>query len=558
MLVADAFEDYQLRFREITRRARQRFESRDWHGMQEDARRRLLLYGRLVERTLREVERALKGSRDPAAGARIKAAYARRCEGRPDIELAETFFNSVIRRAFRVVGVDRALEFVGEGVDDPPAGGAEITRAYPVTGALAPVLRRVVSDLPLGTPFADLERDAALAARAITAEPGLGADGAIEGVEVLAPLFYRNKGAYLVGRIARRDGFIPLVLALLHDTSGITVDAVLLTPDEASVVFGFTRSYFHVEVERPRKMIEFLRTLMPHRRVDELYTAIGYNRHGKTELYRTLMRHLETTDARFEPAPGVKGMVMSVFTLPSFNVVFKVIKDRFGHPKRATRRAVMDKYHFIFVRDRVGRLADAQEFERLELRRACFSEEVLAELRGQAARTVAVDGERVVIEHLYTERRVTPLNLYLGSAGRSAAVDAVLDYGNAIKDLAAANIFPGDLLLKNFGVTRHGRIIFYDYDEVEDLTTCNFRELPQARCYEDELSDAPWFPVREHDVFPEEFPRFLGLPPGLDEAFRQAHGDLFTIRFWQEMQSRQRAGEVVDFFPYRQSRRLSV
>jgi isocitrate dehydrogenase kinase/phosphatase len=216
----------------------------------------------------------------------------------------------------------------------------------------------------------------------------------------------------------------------------------------------------------------------------------------------------------------------------------------------------MAKYHFVFVRDRVGRLADAQEFEHLEFPRRCFPEELLGYLAREAGGTVRVEEDRVVVRHLYTERRVTPLNLFLREAEESAARDAVLDYGNAIKDLAAADIFTGDMLLKNFGVTRNGRVICYDYDELCLLSECRFRRLPQPTTIDEEFSAEPWFHVGEQDVFPEEFQAFL-VPPGrLRTAFLAAHGNLLDLGFWQGVQQRLAAGEVVDVFPYRREARL--
>jgi isocitrate dehydrogenase kinase/phosphatase len=295
---------------------------------------------------------------------------------------------------------------------------------------------------------------------------------------------------------------------------------------------------------------------MPFKRVDELYNGIGYNKHGKTELFRNLMAYLQDPEARFAVAEGDEGMVMAVFTLPAFNVVFKIIKDSFGAPKNTTRQAVMEKYHFVFVRDRVGRLADAQEFEHLEFPRRCFPEELLTYLLGAASRTVRVEGDRVIVRHVYTERRVTPLNLFLRDAEPGAAREAVIEYGTAIKDLAAADIFTGDMLLKNFGVTRNGRVICYDYDELCLLSECRFRRIPQPATYEDELSAEPWFSVGENDVFPEEFHAFL-VPPGeLRDAFLEAHGDLLDVAFWHQVQERLGAGEVVDVFPYRRSELL--
>jgi isocitrate dehydrogenase kinase/phosphatase len=283
---------------------------------------------------------------------------------------------------------------------------------------------------------------------------------------------------------------------------------------------------------------------------------MGYNKHGKTELYRSLMRQLEEPDAQFAFVEGEEGMVMAVFTLPSLNVVFKAIKDSFGAPKNTTRRAVMEKYQFVFVRDRVGRLADAQEFEHLEFPRRCFPDALLEYLTGVAGATIRLEGDRVVVRHLYTERRVTPLNLFLQESDEATAREAVVDYGEAIKDLAAADIFTGDMLLKNFGVTRHGRVICYDYDELCLLSECRFRRIPEATSLEDEFSAEPWFHVGESDVFPEEFKAFLVPPGSLRETFLEAHGDLLDPSFWQNVQRQLAAGEVVDVFPYRRNSRL--
>jgi isocitrate dehydrogenase kinase/phosphatase len=333
---------------------------------------------------------------------------------------------------------------------------------------------------------------------------------------------------------------------------------VLTTPDEVHVVFSFARSYFHADTGRPAAAIAFLRTLMPAKPLHELYTSLGHNKHGKTELYRELVRQLSSADARFERAEGVRGLVMSVFTLSGYPVVFKVIRDEFGASKTVTRDAVKEKYRLVFRMDRVGRLVDAQEFEDLAFPRDRFDPACLDELRRDAPSAIRDDGRRVVIRHLYTERRLRPLDLHLRESDADTARAAVAEYGNAIKDLACANIFPGDLLLKNFGVSRHGRVIFYDYDELALLTQVRFRAMPTARYEEDEMSADPWFSVDEGDVFPEEFIPFL-VPAGpLRDAFMDAHGDLFTVRWWRELQERQKAGELPDFFPYPQARRLRL
>jgi isocitrate dehydrogenase kinase/phosphatase len=378
----------------------------------------------------------------------------------------------------------------------------------------------------------------------------------VQRLEVARSLFFRSKGAYVVG-LAHTDGAnMPFVLALTNPSGRVVVDAALFTEDEVSVVFSFARSYFSVDMERPAEMIEFLRRIMPRKPVAELYNALGFNKHGKTELFRSLLRHLDTTDDRFVVAAGQRGMVMLVFTLPGFDVVFKVIRDRFAYPKTVTHQEVRDKYRLVFRSDRAGRLVDAQEFEHLAFDAARFEPGTLRELETDAAETVHRDGDRVVFRHLYTERRLRPLDLYLREAEAAAAREAVIDYGQVLRDLAATNIFPGDMLLKNFGVSRHGRLIFYDYDELVKLSDCVFRDLPQARTSEQETAAEPWFFVGEHDIFPAEFRSFLGLSGELLETFLAHHAELLDPAYWRRMQQFHARGEVLDVYPYRSQRRL--
>ena len=554
--IHSAYERYELGFMNITARAQRRFEARDWAGAQSDATERLTLYKAHVDAAVADVQDILEdGVMERTVWAAMRSIHGLLIKGRPDLELAETFFNSVTRRVFSTVGVDPAIEYLDRSA--PVLEGPRIWNTHRVAAVDALLVSRILQSVPWSVPYAKLDGDAELVAELMDARirRSLGASGPVE-VDVVESVFYRNKGAYLVGRIRTPDETIPLVLPLLHAERGIVVDAVLMTQDEASVVFGFSWTYFRVDTPRPRTLVDFLASIMPLKLVHELYTSIGYNKHGKTELYRGLMRHLEEDDARFAFAEGDEGMVMAVFTLPSLNVVFKIIKDSFGAPKNTTRRAVMDKYHFVFVRDRVGRLADAQEFEHLEFPRRCFPDGLLEYLLRVAGATIRVEGDRVVVRHLYTERRVIPLNLFLREADQERAREAVLDYGNAIKDLAAANIFTGDMLLKNFGVTRNGRVICYDYDELCLLSECRFRRIPLPRSIEEEFAAEPWFHVGEQDVFPEEFQAFL-VPAGtLRNDFLAQHRDLLEMEFWQRVQKRIAAGEVVDVFPYRREARL--
>jgi len=557
-ILVRAHEEYRRSFAEYTAKAPARFDAADWPGMQADARARLESYGRVLGTALAELERVLGDElRERSLWSTMIEAYAGKIAGRADIELAETFFSSASRRVFSTVGVDPAVEFVGTtpmSLLRRPRWPAHAT--YAPDGASVDVLRRIFERPARILRFEDLERDLALAAAQLEATlPGGLVGETVEWIEVLEPLFYRNKGAYLVGRILRDAEVVPLVLALTNPGGGAVIDAVLTEEDEVSQVFGFTRSYFHVDVEQPYETVRFLKSILPKKPIAELYIALGHHRHGKAVLYRDLLLHLAESDEPFVLAPGDEGMVMSVFTMPSLDIVFKVIKDHFAPPKTTTREQVVEKYRMVFRHDRAGRLVDAQEFEHLEFERSRFSPRLLDRLLATAGESVTVDSSSVAIRHLYTERRIVPLNLYLAREPEPRAVAAALDFGQAIKDLAATNVFPGDLLTKNFGVTRHGRVVFYDYDELCAMTDCVFRELPEPEDERDDGGEA-WFYVGDRDVFPEEFGRFLRLAGPARDAFLAVHGDLLRPQWWIAVQGRIRAGDFPDFFPYPPTRRL--
>lgn len=559
--IQQAYTTFHTQFQAITQRARERFEKQDWAGMQTDATERLLIYRRIVELAEAAV-RDLLADRldDKLIWASMKAVYSGSIADRDEWELAETFFNSVTRRIFTTVGVDHQIEFVATDFETPPTRPrSPIYRSYSRGATTAATIREVVKDFRFAATFADLERDAAAVAGRIENQLlALGALQSVDRIEMVRSPFFRGMGAYLVGRIFSGSHRIPLVLALIHTPKGIVIDGVLLDENSVSILFSFAHSYFHVEVERPYDLVHFLKTMMPRKRTGELYISIGYHKHGKTELYRDLLDHLAHTQEKFELARGQRGMVMLVFTMPSYDMVFKLIKDFFNYPKDSTRKEVLAKYDLVYRHDRAGRLVDAQAFEYLEFSRDLFTAELLEELQRECSQTVCIAEDTVVISHAYVERRVIPLDIFVREAHETAACDAVIDYGQAIKDMASSNIFPGDMLLKNFGVTRHGRVVFYDYDELCLLEECRFRRLPPAARYEEELAAEPWFHVNETDIFPEEFSHFLGLSGRLREVFEAQHGDLYTTDYWRRTQDAVRAGERTHIFPYRPEQRLNL
>jgi isocitrate dehydrogenase kinase/phosphatase len=552
----DAFVEYERHFDEITRRARDRFLARDWRGSFDDSRERLRLYSLMLD-SLTNRTRELMADRlnHRSIWSATKAAYSALIAKSDRWEIAESFFNSLTRRIFATEGVNQAIEFVDTDFDASAGEQHKIARSYS-GGKLTKLMTELLTDegvagfarehwrnLPELVQLAATRLDAALPAATA--------------IEIVSAVFYRGRGAYIVGRALRGDTSISVAFALSHlNESGIVLDALLIGEADLAILFSFTRAYFRVDASCPFAFVRWLRGLMPGKRLADLYNAIGYNRHAKTEFYRDFVRQLQNSGDHFVQAEGTRGMVMIVFTLPSYDVVFKLIRDHFDQPKDSDRKDVMRRYKLVFEHDRAGRLIEAHEFEHLRIPRNRFESSLLEELLRDAASIVRIESDDVIIGHAYVERRVRPLNLFFRCADDAATVRAARDYGKAIKDLAASNIFPGDFLTKNFGLTRRDRVVFYDYDELCFLTDCNFRELPQSRTYEEEISAEPWFSVRVNDIFPEEFPRFLFFPPVAADELMKQHGDLFRPEFWREMQAAIRAGELPEVLPYAPERRL--
>jgi isocitrate dehydrogenase kinase/phosphatase len=551
-LILDGFERYRVRFDVITRRAKVRFDRREWSDMHADMVERLELYRTVIDATEASVRGYLgDGVHDKLIWAQMQLAYLQLVFTRPDRELSETFFNSVTRRVFATVGVDAQIEFVDTDFEKPLTPAPRpVFRTYRTTSPHA-LLQAILADYQFRSPYADFEGDAERASVRLFPDGAAGA-----AADVARAVFFRGHGAYLVGRITTGAAPLPFALALRNTEQGVVIDAALSGTDDLSVLFSLTRSYFHAEIARPHDLVEFIHGLLPHRRLADIYISLGFNKHGKTELYRDLLRDLATSREAFDIAPGTPGLVMTAFTMPGLDLIFKIIRDRFPPQKQTTRRTVREKYRLVFRHDRAGRLIDAQEFEHLTFERWRFTERLLGELAAEASDTVEIGEETVDIRHVYVERKLDPLDLFLRREDAAACRAAVLDYGNAIKDLAATNIFPGDLLLKNFGVNRLGRVVFYDYDELTLLTDCTFRRIPVAQHPDDEMSADAWFGVSEGDVFPEEFRNFLGMRRDLRELFEREHAEVFDPDFWKRIQERIKSGELIEIYPYPPDRRL--
>lgn len=552
----DGFNRHYRLFRAESARAKHRFETADWHGQQRAQRERIEFYDlRVKECVLRLEKEFAAGSQSMDVWHQVKLHYIGLLVDHHQPELAETFFNSVTTKILHRSYFNNQYIFARPAISTeyiesfPPV----YTSYYPKEEGLRRTIRRILEDFDWQRPFEDLDRDVLYILRTVKRHLGgrWPAPEVNAQIQVLYSAFYRNKTAYVIGKAINGHQEYPFAVAVRHGDSGmLVVDALLLEAWRISVLFSLSRAYFLVDMEVPSGYVNFLRSILPNKPRSELYTMLGLGKQGKTMFFRDLIAHLRHSNDHFIIAPGIKGMVMLVFTLPSFPYVFKIIKDVFGSSKNIDRETVRQKYLMVKRVDRVGRMADTLEFSQVALPLARFSPELLEELRAVAASSFEIEGDQIVIKHLYIERRMTPLNLYLENADDETLEHAVREYGNAIREMAIANIFPGDMLWKNFGVTRYGRVVFYDYDEIEYMTDVNFRAIPPAPYPEMEFSGEAWYSAGPLDVFPEEFATFLLGDPRIRKAFLKYHRDLLTPQFWQEVQRRIRAGMVEDFFPY--------
>ena len=551
----DGFNRHYRLFRETSRYARSLFEAGQWAEIQRISRERIQFYDRRVTETVEYLQRRFGTDALPdAIWQQVKLHYIGLLTNHRQPELAESFFNSVSCRILHRSYYHNDFLFVRpalstEHIDsDPPT----YRSYYPARDGLRPTLTRILRDFGLRNPFRDLHRDLRWLLRALREHlPRPMKLEANHQIQVLSSLFFRNKGAYVIGRIVNGTELQPFAVPILRNDDGsVYLDTVLLDTERLSVLFGFSRAYFMADLEVPSGAVEFLRSLLPNKPAAEIYTMLGLQKHGKTLFYRDFLHHLKHSGDRFVTAPGIRGLVMLVFTLPSYPYVFKVIKDVISPPKETDRRQVKEKYLLVKYHDRVGRMADTLEYKDVALPLERFAPELLDELRRLAPSVIEVEGDSLILHHVYIERRMVPLNMYLDDADDAQRRHAVGEYGDAIRQLAAANIFPGDMLFKNFGVTRFGRVVFYDYDEIAYMTDCEFRRMPQARTPEDELSAEPWYPVGPNDVFPEEFAPFLLADTRVRDCFLERHADLLSADFWNAAKQRIAAGHIEDVFPY--------
>jgi len=472
-------------------------------------------------------------------------------------ECAETFFNSVCCKILHRSYFNNSFIFVRPAIsteyieNDEPAAKPTYRAYYPEHDSLAVTLERIITNFQIDLPFDNLSRDVTCVIDAIREEYGHFEAKTNFQIHVLSALYFRNQAAYVIGRIINGDQLMPFVLPIRHYLKGrLAIDTVLLKREQLQILFGFSYAYFLVDMEVPSAHVQFLHTLIAGKPNAEIYTSVGLQKQGKNLFYRDLLHHLSHSSDKFSIAPGIKGMVMLVFTLPSFPYVFKIIKDSFPPPKDTTREQIMSKYLLVKRHDRLGRMADTLEYSSVALPLSRLDDALIRELEHYAPNSIEYEGDNIVIRHVYIERRMIPLNIFLQEGSDAQVEHGIIEYGNAIKELISANIFPGDMLYKNFGVTRNGRVVFYDYDEIEHLTDCTVRHVPAPRNEEEEMSGEPWYTVGAHDIFPETYDTFLLGDTRVRRYFMQHHADFFEPALWQGHKDHILNGEIPEFFPY--------
>jgi isocitrate dehydrogenase kinase/phosphatase len=556
--VREGFETYHARFGVLAARARQHFEQADWQAARADAVVRIGLYDECIAQTMALLQ--AEDAPDHALWSSVRDHYAGDIGGLLDRELYKTWFNTLARRLLAIDEVDAQAEFMAMDIEPSDAITHPVARHTYAVSQARPVdaFVRMFTDVHFDIPYAHQLRCAAAIAIRLQDDLAHWGNHPVRSIELLDTVFYRERRAYLIGRVFGEHRFSPCVIALVNDGGRIRADAVLSKRRDVAHLFGVSRSYFMADLATVGDAVVFLRSVLPGKPVDEIYTVLGRAKQGKTERYRAFFSHLQQQpNEQLVHAEGTPGMVMAVFTLPSYPLVFKVIRDRFGWQKAMSRQDVQDKYALVFQSDRIGRLLDAQAYRELRIPAVRFAAALRQELLEGCSQSVRADGDDLVISLCYVQRRFRPLNLYLREQSGEAQRAAALDYAQAIVDLACNNIFPGDMLLKNFGVSRHGRAVFYDYDELCRVTDCNFRAWPTPRDAQEAMADEPWFHVAANDIFPERFAYFMGLPAPLLAVVREQHGQLFDPAWWQGLQQRFADGQYPDMPPYPRQARLA-
>ena len=559
-IILEGFDKHYLAFRTNSQLAKSKFENSEYSGIRELLSERISFYDLRVKETSTVLDVKYGNEiKENLFWPEVKKAYIMLLTEHKQPELAESFFNSIATQVLdRIYFQNHDYLFVRpsistEYLDSKPPSYRVY---YPRSLGLRMTLKTITRDVGLKGPWENIGRDIKLLIKkTIIILQGIQPTKDFQ-IHVMRSLFFRNKGAYMIGRIVSDGDPTGFAIPILKNKNGeLFLDTIVFRQESLGVLFSFSRAYFMADMEVPSAYVNFLKTIMPSKPTSELYTMLGLQKQGKTLFYRDLLHHLNNSSDKFVLAEGIKGLVMLVFNLPSFPYVFKIIKDK--RQKDVSREHILNRYQLVKHHDRVGRLADTWEYSNVDFPAERFDPELLSELKSHASNMFELIDNHVIIKHVYIERRMIPLNVFIEKANEEKVDRVIFEYGNAIKQLMSANIFPGDLLYKNFGLTKNGRVVFYDYDEIQYITECIFRSVPPANNPEDELSGEPWYSIGPNDVFPEEFETFLLSNQKTKKPFLKYHSELLNPDYWKMQQEKIKRGFFEDVFPYSEEERFT-
>ena len=560
--ILEGFKTHYRLFQSSTNEALELFTEKKWKDLQNLSKSRISFYDNRVAETFKEIQSQYNaGELESLKWDQIKKDYVGLLLDIEQPELAETFFNTVICKL-----LDRKY-FNNEYIFFRPTLSTEHIESekptyytYEINSKnFFEVSHKILHDLGLANKLKHKRRNIRKILLFLKSINNQIRRKNFSQVQIISSLFIRNKGAYLVGKFFNPEDFYPFAVAFTpNEDDDIEIDAILTSQEQLRILFNFSRAYFFVNANVPSGVVEFLKECMPNKPAGEIYSSIGLHKHGKTLFYRDFIKHLKNSKDLIIEAPGTIGLVMLVITLPSYPYVFKIIRDDKNRRKDVTADYIKGKYQLVKSHDRVGRLADTMEFKEVALPIERFDKKTIELLRSSASESTFIEKDMIIFKHVYIERRMQPLNLYINQEIIKEKLDRlIIDYGYAIKDLASANIFPGDMLSKNFGITQNNqRIVFYDYDEIMLMTDCEFKKIPESNNDLDEFSEDVWYPVGKNDVFPENFTSFLMTNPKIKDIFRKHHNDLFDVKFWNGKKQSIIENKVESFFPYHESIRL--
>lgn len=566
-LIFSSFHTYYLKYEGITGRAKYRFLNREWAQDVQDGVSRINLHPEIMGKLKEDVRHVQPDENFIRQHWReIRTSYMRLVKEKSQVgnayrrDLVHTYFYMAQRIFFPRDSIDDPMGLVWDNRANPSiVPGFVVKYEQGRSGQLRKLLAKIINKSPFSGHLAHAQDDALLGARAL--ELGLQNHGKniedLSSLELLSPVFYQTKRAYQVGRVVFKSGeFLPMVLGYAHPESGVQLDVVLVGEKDVSPLFSYTRSNFHVDVSAYREMVEYLVQMLPNKNRIDFLAAIGFHNPAKEYLKASLRAKLARPNAHFDFAIGVKGNATDVFSVTGFPFVFKIPRELSKKIDFVGRERIIENYRYVHRIDRVGRMLDGLRFQNMRFKKTNFTPELLAYLQENSPSHVRGEGDDVVFDDIFVQKKVIPLNVYLERADDKHTRSALIGLGECIKELISVGIFPGDLMAKNFGVDSDGKVVYYDYDDVDSVSKFQFRNIPAARNDDEEtmaLTDR--ITAGDYDIFPEQIATFLLRPKDL-EMFRLYHADLLRAEGWNKLKQSYESGEIPDLFPYPESKRL--